>query len=183
MFKNFLRYFLAAVIVVLGAAFAITVGAAVIQNWQSNTSGTSTSVANIDGNGGFNVTGSGAFNFSPPGTLSVVSTNAVASGGTAGGTFLGATLSSGTLTSGTLSVYEPFQGSSYKEVIIIANSAYSVTQGTVNITLPTAFATSQGTMVNTLAGSANANYAITAGSGGVLTLGGTATGILIIGGQ
>lgn len=178
--KNFIRICLPVMLIGLG----IVVFGFAAQTW--NNPSTGQVIANLDNTGNLNLTGSGSFNFSP-GAISVVGTAAQASGGTAGGTFLGATLNGGTLTSGTLSVYEPFAGANYKEVIITATSAYAVSAGTLNITFPVPFTTggtlSCGTMCNNLTGSATSTFAQSGGTGGVLTMGGTVSGTMIFGGR
>ena len=82
-------------------------------------------------------------------------------------------ISGGTLSGGTLTVFEPFDGTQYKTVLIHTVSAYAGGSGTANtvVSWPTAFTSTPGTICNTMQPSGSTILTLNAGlTGGTLTL-------------
>lgn len=175
MLKKYLRYCLPTTIVLL-AVFGISI-AAQIQSYQAG----GVSVAGVDTNGGYTITGSGAFNASYAGTSTITGGSMAAETVVYAGSGV---VTSGTLSAGTLSVFEPMQGSEYKQLVISCTGGVTATSNTLGITFPTPFAISEGTISNTGPTAPLMQLVITAGTGGVLTVASTGTsGVLVIGGQ
>ena len=142
--KNFLKYCLPAMIVLIGL-FALGIAANPLQTWRVN----STSVANVDSNGSFNVAGGLTTLTTSSGTL-------------------------GNLTGGTLTYSEPFAGPNYKEVIVGA-TGISTSAATV-ITWPTAFTQTPTIVASSMTSSSGtAGGALTYGLTGTGGTGGTFT--------
>lgn len=177
--QSWVRYCLPTIIILL-IALGVAVAGGMLQNFQSNYTGTSINVLNIDGDGGLNISGTGAFNASYTGTSTITGGSMAASAVLYAGPGV---VTGGTLSAGTLSVYEPMQGYEYKQLVISCTGGVTATSNTLSITYPTAFLqNTAGTLMNTFG--SGVTMTPTAGTGGILTVASTgSTGILVIGGR